>query len=96
MTIPISKLNCTYCKKFDGKCSLGIIDLSKDRLPEKEYCVQIFRDDNWDGEQGKEKYSPKEAQPPQQIAAGMCPDCGSTLWFQEGCATCQSCGFSKC
>ena len=38
-----------------------------------------------------------ERQPPQKIASGMCPECGSTLWwFQEGCATCQACGFSKC
>jgi ribonucleoside-diphosphate reductase alpha chain len=28
---------------------------------------------------------------------GSCPRCGeSALAFQEGCATCQSCGFSKC
>ncbi|MDP2364015.1 MAG: hypothetical protein Q8M94_09630 [Ignavibacteria bacterium] len=35
-------------------------------------------------------------QKPQKIAIGMCPDCGSTLWYQEGCSTCHSCGFSKC
>nr|WP_277995769.1 vitamin B12-dependent ribonucleotide reductase [Moorella thermoacetica] len=29
------------------------------------------------------------------IAKGICPECGSTLYFQEGCVTC-SCGFSKC
>jgi ribonucleoside-diphosphate reductase alpha chain len=25
-----------------------------------------------------------------------CPDCGGTLEFGEGCATCHSCGYSKC
>ncbi len=33
---------------------------------------------------------------PQKIVGGVCPDCGSTLWFQEGCANCQACGFSRC
>ena len=38
----------------------------------------------------------KAYQQPQVIAAGACPDCGSTLWFQEGCAVCRSCGYNKC
>lgn len=33
---------------------------------------------------------------PQRIASGACPECGATLWFQEGCASCHSCGYSKC
>ena len=33
---------------------------------------------------------------PQKVAAGVCPDCGSTLFYQEGCANCPVCGFSKC
>ncbi len=32
----------------------------------------------------------------QHIPAGVCPDCGSALFYQEGCATCQSCGYSRC
>jgi ribonucleoside-diphosphate reductase alpha chain len=27
---------------------------------------------------------------------GQCPDCGSILFFQEGCHICPSCGYTKC
>ncbi len=27
---------------------------------------------------------------------GFCPDCGSQLIYEEGCAKCRSCGYSKC
>jgi ribonucleoside-diphosphate reductase alpha chain len=27
---------------------------------------------------------------------GVCPDCGETLVHENGCATCRSCGYSKC
>jgi len=32
----------------------------------------------------------------QLVVSGVCPDCGSSLFFQEGCVTCQCCGYSKC
>ncbi len=32
----------------------------------------------------------------QIVTSGSCPDCGSTLFLQEGCATCKACGYSKC
>lgn len=27
---------------------------------------------------------------------GVCPDCGDSLAYQNGCATCRSCGYSRC
>ena len=63
------------------KCSL----CGRENLTERE--LEIHK---------KYFHKPKETQPPQKIASGACPDCGSTLWYQEGCASCQSCGFSKC
>ena len=29
-------------------------------------------------------------------AVGHCPDCGGTLWYQEGCYICRGCGYTKC
>lgn len=29
-------------------------------------------------------------------ASNVCPDCGATMWLEEGCSACHSCGFSKC
>jgi ribonucleoside-diphosphate reductase alpha chain len=28
--------------------------------------------------------------------AGVCPDCGSSLTYENGCSHCRSCGYSKC
>lgn len=30
------------------------------------------------------------------LKADVCPDCGMTIAFEEGCMTCHSCGYSKC
>lgn len=45
---------------------------------------------------GTQIMHPQAGQQPQAIVAGVCPDCGSTLFYQEGCATCQTCGYSRC
>ncbi len=39
---------------------------------------------------------PAISEQPQRIAGGVCPECGSTLFYQEGCTSCQQCGFSRC
>lgn len=41
----------------------------------------------------KQKTSGQQAQ---VVTSGTCPDCGATLYMQEGCVNCQSCGYSKC
>ena len=56
---------------------------NRDNLSKKELALHI-----------KFFHSPK--QPPQRIVSGACPECGSTLWYQEGCANCPTCGYSKC
>ena len=36
-----------------------------------------------------------DSQQPQKVSAGICPECGNTLFYQEGCVNCR-CGYSKC
>jgi ribonucleoside-diphosphate reductase alpha chain len=37
-----------------------------------------------------------EMQQPLLTFAGVCPDCGSSLVYENGCSHCRSCGYSKC
>jgi ribonucleoside-diphosphate reductase alpha chain len=38
----------------------------------------------------------REIQQPLLAFAGVCPDCGSSLAYENGCSHCRSCGYSKC
>jgi ribonucleoside-diphosphate reductase alpha chain len=35
-------------------------------------------------------------QQPLLTFAGVCPDCGSSLIYENGCSSCRSCGYSRC
>jgi len=39
-----------------------------------------------------ERYEESQA----RIFMGVCPECGSSLAFEEGCAKCYACGHSEC
>ncbi len=62
------------------KCSI----CGRDKLSEKELEVHTKYFHTNKQHYGKHSVS------------GVCPDCGATLIFQEGCIKCQSCGYSKC
>jgi len=47
------------------------------------------------------RYSPtgsaEKAKPPQNhLKSNLCPECGQTIAFEEGCMTCHACGYTKC
>lgn len=44
----------------------------------------------------KDKISNKPKKAENSLKADVCPECGMTIAFEEGCMTCHSCGFSKC
>lgn len=31
-----------------------------------------------------------------QLKSNLCPECGQTIVFEEGCMTCHACGYTKC
>src|SRR5579885_1508444 len=45
---------------------------------------------------GEDPARPGEVQQPLLTFAGVCPDCGSSLVYENGCSHCRSCGYSKC
>jgi len=38
----------------------------------------------------------EDVQQPLLTFAGVCPDCGSSLIYENGCSSCRSCGYSRC
>ena len=44
----------------------------------------------------KDKITNKPKKAENSLKADVCPECGMTIAFEEGCMTCHSCGFSKC
>jgi ribonucleoside-diphosphate reductase alpha chain len=38
----------------------------------------------------------EDVQQPLLTFAGVCPDCGSSLIYENGCSACRSCGYSRC
>ncbi len=44
----------------------------------------------------KDRISSKPKKSSNSLKADVCPECGMTIAFEEGCMTCHSCGFSKC
>ena len=56
----------------------------RDGLSKKELVVHL------------KYFHKKQAQQSQKVSAGACPECGLTLFYQEGCVTCMICGYNKC
>jgi ribonucleoside-diphosphate reductase alpha chain len=43
-----------------------------------------------------QSFLPEEVQQPLLTFAGVCPDCGSSLIYENGCSACRACGYSRC
>jgi len=44
----------------------------------------------------KDKDNRRVKKPTKSLRGEVCPECGQTISFEEGCMTCHFCGFSKC
>jgi len=66
--------------------------------------VTIYRDGSRSGQvlnidtvkREKEDKKPEEQDKEKKSREDECPECGGELYYSEGCATCKSCGYSKC
>ena len=56
----------------------------KPMAPKKETTLDIFDEDDGDSKAAIGN------------VAGVCPDCGTPLAYEEGCLLCRMCGYSKC
>ena len=65
----------------------------RDGLSEKELVIHLKY---FHKKQAQQSQNKKQTQQPQKVSAGACPECGLTLFYQEGCVTCMICGYNKC
>ena len=50
----------------------------------------------WTGDSNGSSDAPSVDEGKSTWMVGICPDCGSPLFYEEGCAVCRVCAFSKC
>jgi len=77
-------------------CADAIAQVLEKRMNDQHTITQIKPQDNErsdavSGDMEKVLVSLKEIN-----IVGVCPDCGASLRYQEGCMSCGSCGYSKC
>ena len=65
-----------------------------------EMYEEFLEETSWDDPEENgleiEAEAPVEAKAYKGASAATCPQCGETLAFEGGCATCRSCGWNKC
>lgn len=62
------------------------------------FPLYLLRGGDWEAikQKHKEGLKPDDDIPEVPAPNEGCPECGSTLFFQEGCFICPSCGYTKC
>ncbi|MBN2119877.1 MAG: vitamin B12-dependent ribonucleotide reductase [Candidatus Omnitrophica bacterium] len=85
----------THGKKIFS-CADAIAQVLEKRMNDQYAITQVKpaekdKEDSESGELEKVLASLKEVN-----VVGVCPDCGDSMRYQEGCVTCASCGYSKC
>jgi len=75
-----------------SSCADGIARALESYLKlNKEGCLNGYSSSNPESDTLSNPGNPEK-----KSVAGICPDCGATLEYSEGCKKCQFCGWSKC
>jgi hypothetical protein len=88
----LNKYVCGNCKLRNDKGKCGIDD--REETVSRYACSKIstnFIDKGYLHDSLEEKSKDPESKP-----TGFCPECNNKLNFEEGCAHCTSCGYTKC
>jgi ribonucleoside-diphosphate reductase alpha chain len=91
-------IRCPSIAWEEGKAVLSCADAIASVL-ERHIALREGGNGNGNGHAGNGEKSAKGAITDYGIArnvAGQCPDCSSTLVYQEGCFICPGCGYTKC
>ncbi|MEK7513428.1 MAG: adenosylcobalamin-dependent ribonucleoside-diphosphate reductase [Patescibacteria group bacterium] len=76
--------------------SLGCKGITIYRSGSREGQVLAVEEDKKENNPTVKIQSKVRIEPLKKKSGKMCPECGSVMEVVEGCATCRSCGFSKC
>ena len=87
----IGKKNDQFKVNICDNCSEVCDKIEFDKT--SNYPTKVYNNSN---KKDNPEWNYKEHSVQENIDHNICPDCGDTLLFSEGCMKCLNCGFSKC
>jgi ribonucleoside-diphosphate reductase alpha chain len=77
-------------------CADGIVQVLEKRMNDQHNLTQFKLAEKDEDDISSDKMEKVFASLKEVNVVGVCPDCGASMRYQEGCISCASCGYSKC